>query len=128
MKTIIRIVAVLAAIVGIMAVITGSRVLLGFFDPGYQYFTTLILYNVIMGAVSVIAGIFIWQRNNKALLFASTISSFHIIVLIMLLTVFSDVISGQSINAMIFRSVAWVIFSIIIWKGNSELKSSVKTM
>jgi len=128
MKIVIRIVAVLAAIVGIMAVVAGSRVLFGFSVPDYQYFTSLIVYNVFMGAASVIAGVIIWQGNNKSLLFASIISSFHIIVLLLLLTVFSDVISGHSINAMTFRSVAWVIFSIIIWKGNSILKSSIKTI
>ena len=124
MKIVIRIVALLAAIIGIMAVVTGSRVLLGLLDPGYQYYTTLIVYNVIMGAVSVIAGVIIWQRNNKALLFASIITSFHIIILLLLLTLFSDIISNHSINAMTFRSAAWVIFSIIIWKGNSNLKST----
>ena len=128
MKIVIRIVAVLAALVGIMAVVAGSRVLLGLLVPDYQFFTSLSVYNVFMGIVSVIAGVIIWKINEKSLLFASIISSFHIIVLLLLLTVFSDVISGHSINAMTFRSVAWVIFSIIIWKGNSILKSSIKTI
>lgn len=128
MKIVIRIVAVLAALVGIMAVVAGSRVLLGLLVPDYQYFTSLIVYNVFMGIVSVIAGVIIWKRNNNSLLCASIISSFHIIVLLLLLTVFNDVISGHSINAMTFRSVAWVIFSIIIWKGNPILKSSIKTI
>ena len=63
MKIVMKIVAVLATIIGIMAVVTGSRVLTGMFDPGYNYFTELISYNVTMGAVSVIAGIYIWQKK-----------------------------------------------------------------
>ncbi len=120
MKIAIRIVAVLATLIGIMAVVTGSRVLLGLFDPGYQYFTSLISYNVLMGAVSVIAGIFIWKRNSKVLFLAYFIAGAHIIVLILLMTVFSEIISDHSINAMTFRSVVWTIFSIIIWKGYSR--------
>ena len=61
MKTTIKIVALLAMAIGIMAVITGLRVIGGFFDPGYTYYLSLVSYNVIMGAVSVSAGIFIFQ-------------------------------------------------------------------
>jgi hypothetical protein len=124
MKIVIKIIAVLAAIMGIMAVITGSRVLLGMFDPGYQYFTSLVSYNVIMGAVSIFAGVFIWQRNNKALLLALFITTAHIIVFLLLKTVFSDVISDHSVNAMTFRSVAWIIFSVVIGKGISTLNKT----
>ncbi len=126
MKIVIRIVAVAAAIVGIMAVVTGSRVLLGVFDPEYQYFTVLIVYNVILGAVSVIAGILIWQRNSKALLVAFFITAAHIIVFLLLKTVFSDVISDHSVNAMTVRSILWIIFSVIVWRYNSNLKSDLK--
>ncbi|MCK5456447.1 MAG: hypothetical protein KAI45_04915 [Melioribacteraceae bacterium] len=124
MKIIIRIISVLASIIGIMAAITGSRVLLGMFDPGYQYFTTLIGYNVCMGVVSVIAGVLIWQRNSKALLLAYFITGAHIIVFLLLKTIFSDVISDHSVNAMTFRSVIWVVFSVVIWKGNSVLEKT----
>ncbi len=124
MNIVIKIVAVLATIIGIMAVVTGSRVLVGMFDPGYNYFTELISYNVIMGAVSVIAGIYIWQKNNKAILFALFISVAHIIVLLLLKTVFSDVISDHSVNAMTFRSVAWIAFTVIVWKGMPKEISS----
>jgi hypothetical protein len=126
MKIIIRIIAVLATIIGIMAAITGSRVLLGLFDPGYQYFTTLIGYNIAMGVVSVIAGVLIWHRNSKALFLAYFITSAHIIVFLLLKTIYNDVISDHSVNAMTFRSVAWIIFSIVIWKGNSILEKTVK--
>lgn len=124
MKIIIRIIAVLASIIGIMAAITGSRVLLGNFDPGYQYFTILIVYNVTMGVVSVIAGVLIWQRLNNALLLAYFITGAHIIVFILLKTIFSDVISDHSVNAMTFRSVVWIIFTVVIWKGNSVLEKT----
>ena len=120
MKIVIKIIAVFAAIMGIMAAITGTRVLLGMFDPGYQYFTTLIIYNVIIGIISVVAGWFIWKQKNVALFFTYIITAAHIIVFLLLKTIFSDIISTHSVNAMTFRSVAWIIFSIIIWRSNFQ--------
>ena len=122
MKIIHKIIAVLAAIIGLMAVVTGSRVLLGLFDPGYKYFLALVTYNVFMGVVSIVVAIFVWRRSSKAFLFSGVIASFHVIVLLLLVTVFSNIISDHSINAMIFRSVIWIIFTFIIWKVNSVLK------
>ena len=121
MKIAVRIIAVLASVIGIMAAITGSRVLLGNFDPGYQYFRSLIIYNIIMGLVSVFAGVLIWKRNNKAFFLAPFITAAHILVFLLLKTVFSDVISDHSVNAMAFRSIAWIIFSVVIWKGNPQI-------
>ena len=122
MKITIRIVSVLAAIIGILPTITGSRVLFGMFDPGYQYFTVLIVYNLIMGIISIIAGVLIWQRKSKALLLSIIITALHILVLLSLTTIFSDIIADKSINAMTFRSVIWIIFTVIIWKGKSVLE------
>ncbi len=122
MNIVIKITAVLAAVIGIMAIITGSRVLFGFFDPGYPYFTALIIYNILMGAVSVFVGVYIWHRHSKALLYSCIVGVLHILVLLSLLTVFGDVISDHSIGAMTFRSAAWIIFSLVVWKGNSRIE------
>jgi hypothetical protein len=122
MRTIIRIVAIFAIAIGIMAVISGLRVIGGFFNPGYQYYLTLVSYNVIMGAVSVIAGIYIWQRNKNALLYSKIITAAHIIVLLLLLTIFNDIISDHSIGAMAFRSIAWIIITLVVWKGKTKVQ------
>ncbi len=130
MKIVIKIAAIFAVIIGLLAVVTGSRVLLGLFDPGYQYFTLLIVYNIIFGLISIAAGILIWRKNSKALLLSYIITGFHIIVLILLLTIFREIISIHSIEAMAFRSVIWIIFSLIVWKSTpvfaSYPKDSVK--
>ncbi len=127
MEIVIKIIAILASIIGIMAVITGSRVLLGMFDPGYDYFTSLIAYNVIMSLVSLFAGLLIWKRNKNVLLLAIVITMAHIIVLLLLKTVFSDVISDHSVNAMTFRSVIWIIFSLVVWKGKATVDNIGET-
>jgi hypothetical protein len=115
MKILRRIIAVIAGIIGIMAAITGSRVLLGLFDPGYQYFTPLISYNVVMGLISVVAAFFIWKGDKKALYLAYFITAAHVIVFLLLKTIFSDIIADHSVNAMTFRSVIWIVFSVIVW-------------
>ncbi|MBL1213308.1 MAG: hypothetical protein HND52_08130 [Ignavibacteriae bacterium] len=124
MKIVLKITAVLAAAIGIMAIVTGSRVLFGFFDPGYPYFTSLIIYNIIMGSVSVFAGIYIWRQHSRALLYACIIGGLHILVLLSLLTIFNDVISNHSIGSMTFRSAAWIIFSLVVWKGYSRIEKA----
>ena len=126
MNIILKIVAVAAAIMGLMAVITGSRVLLGVFDPGYQFFTVLLVYNVVMGVVSILAAFFIWKQESIANYITYFITGAHIFVLLLLITVFNDIISDHSVNAMTFRSVAWTIFSLLIWKGIPSKKLKVQ--
>ena len=126
MKIVIKVVAALALIMGLMAVITGSRVLLGLFDPGYQYYALLVIYNIIFGILSIITGFLIWQESDKAPLFAYTILGAHLIVLVLLKTVFNDIISVHSVNAMTFRVIAWAFFSFIIWKSKGKKTQNTK--
>ncbi|HID39623.1 MAG TPA: hypothetical protein EYP36_08935, partial [Calditrichaeota bacterium] len=113
-KIFLKMAAVLAAILGIMALFTGTRVLTGSFVPGYNVLQPLVIYNVTMGAVSVLTGILIWKSHRLAVLLSGIITIAHIVVLISLLTIFADIVARQSIMAMLFRSVIWVgIFSIV---------------
>ena len=114
MKNIIRIIAsIVAVLIGLLSIITGSRVLLGYFNPGYQTFVLLISYNIMMGFVSILAGYFIWKKHYHALIVSGFIATGHICVLISLAVIFSDIVAEQSIKAMIFRSIVWVIILII---------------
>lgn len=113
---IIRIVAAVAFVVGLMTTITGTRALTGSFDPGYTSFPLLIGYNVFMGIVSVVAAYFIWSKHKLALLFSGIITTGHIAVLISLLTIFTDIIAHQSVKAMIFRSVIWITIFLFVRK------------
>ena len=113
---ILRIVAFVAFSVGLMTTITGTRALTGSFDPGYQTFTLLIGYNVLMGLVSMLAAYYIWTKHKLAKGISGLISAGHILVLISLLTIFSDIIAHQSIKAMIFRSVIWLVIFLSVRK------------
>jgi hypothetical protein len=116
MKILLRIVAVLAAILGLLPVITGSRVLLGLFDPGYQYFTILVGYNILAGIAAIFAAVLIWKGDSKALIAAYSLLGAHVIVWVLLKTVYSDIISFHSVNAMSFRVVSWIVFSLVLWR------------
>jgi hypothetical protein len=109
----LKIVAIVAGLLGLMAVITGSRVLAGAFDPGYVTHVWLISYNVFMGIVSLVAGVLIWKENENALVLAGIITAAHITVLLLLGTVFVSDVAHQSIMAMIFRSVVWVVLFLV---------------
>ena len=112
----IKIVAGAALLLGLMAVFTGTRVLTGYFDPGYNILPWLVYYNVFMGLVSLFAGLLIWKENAKALLLSGIITVGHISVLLSLLTFFNSVVATQSIKAMIFRSSVWLIIIFVVWK------------
>ena len=120
-KTLFIIIALVAAIPGILSVITGTRVLTGVFDPGYTVLKPLVIYNVAVGAISIVAGFLIWRRNKAAVLFSGLITILHITVLISLLTVFNDMVARQSVMAMIFRAAVWVSIYAIVKRNEGAI-------
>lgn len=125
-KIISRIVAAVAVLLGSMSVVTGTRVLNGWFDPGYTTFPLLIVYNIFIGLVSLVAGWLIWIKHSRALLLPAIITTGHIMVLLSLLTIFSDVVAHQSIKAMIFRSVVWVVIFLFVQKAGRQNNHKIK--
>ncbi len=122
MKNILlKIAAAVALILGLMGVITGTRVLAGYFDPGYHILPWLVYYNVFTGLVSLFAGILIWKENAKALLFSGIITAGHISVLLSLRIIFDSVVATQSIKAMVFRSTIWIILFFVVWKNRTKV-------
>ena len=80
----------------------------------YTVLSWLVIYNVSMGAISIIAGLLIWKEHSYALRLSGLISVAHITVLSLLLIIFNLVVAPSSIKAMIFRSVIWVIIFIVV--------------
>ena len=124
MQIINKTAAVIAIVVGGMAIVVGTRVLTGFSLPDYEFFNSLIIYNVVMGLISLYAGYLIWKNFEWALPLTLLITGFHLLVLALLLTVFHDVISSHSINAMLFRSVIWFVILFSIWISESKRKKA----
>lgn len=106
--------AILAFIIGAMAIFAGGKALLGI-DPGYYVINWLLLYNYTMGILTVfITAVLIMKSSKYAMPAAISTFSLHALVMILLQTTFSNVVAADSIQAMIVRLVVWgVILSLM---------------
>ena len=104
-----RIAAVLALIIGAMAVFAGGRVLLGN-DPGYYVIGWLPVYNFIIGLLSAsLVAWLIWKQSRYAIPAAALVLVTHAVVMLILLIGYGDVVARDSIVAMTIRITTWVI-------------------
>jgi hypothetical protein len=104
-----KIAAVLAFIIGAMAVFAGGRVLLGT-DPGYYVIDWLPVYNFTVGMITVlVTAVLIWKNSRYAWPAAVATLSAHILVMLSLLVAYRDVVAPDSLRAMTIRIVVWLI-------------------
>ncbi len=104
-----KIAAVLAFIIGAMAVFAGGKVLLGV-DPGYYVIDWLPIYNFVIGVVSVFfSSIVIWKNTRLALLVAAATLAVHTLVMLILLTTYRPVVAPDSLAAMTIRITVWTV-------------------
>jgi hypothetical protein len=109
-----KIAAVLALFIGVMTVFAGSQVLLGWQEKDYTILNWLVIYNVVLGFISIVAAYLIWKKHRSSMQIAGTILIFHAIVLIYLFF-FSEIVATESIKAMIFRVTIWLLINSIIF-------------
>jgi len=105
--------AVLSFIVGAMAIFAGGQVLLGKVMD-YYVIDWLLIYNFIVGIISVFAAIIIWKGNKIVIPVAIAILASNVTVMLVLLTAYRDVVAPDSIKAMTVRIVAWIIILVLI--------------
>ncbi|MBX3053747.1 MAG: hypothetical protein KF753_19870 [Caldilineaceae bacterium] len=104
-----RIAAILALIIGSMAIFAGGQVLLGK-PPGYYVIDWLPVYNFTAGVVTVfLTAILIWKNNRWAMPAAIGTFSIHAAVMLVLQTVYSQTVAPDSIVAMSVRLAVWLI-------------------
>lgn len=110
MKTVLlRIAAVLAFIIGAMAVFAGGKVLLGK-TPDYYVIGWLPVYNYTVGILTVfVTAALIWTGNRLALPTALATFTLHAVVMLVLKIVYHDVVAVDSITAMNIRLAAWIV-------------------
>ena len=112
MKILKKIAAILALFIGIMSVFAGSKVLLGIDTKDYTILTWLVIYNVIMGAVSLYAAFLIWKSDYRANNMITIILVLHLLVLLYL-NFISENAAHESKMAMVFRTVIWLVITIL---------------
>jgi len=106
--------AVLAFIIGGMAIFAGGKVLLGN-DPGYYVIDWLPVYNFIAGLASfAVAAVLIWKNSRYALPATVITLGFHSAVMAILQTAYSSVVAPDSIQAMTLRISVWVVILVLM--------------
>lgn len=105
-----EVIALVAALFGLVTIIAGARVLVGY-HPGYIVFWPLLIYNTAMGVAYVAAGILAWRNVKRGKYAAVAIFVFNLLVLgtIGYLHVAGNSVAMESLRAMTFRTVVWLL-------------------
>ncbi len=121
-----KIASILAFIVGAMSIVAGGKAMQGW-DPGYSVLNWLPVYNFIMGVLTVsIPAILIWRNSKHAMSAAIATFSIHVIVTLLLLTIFSGTVAANSVGAMISRLITWLIILALMFFQSRKNKAAKK--
>jgi len=105
-----KIAAVLAFIIGAMAIFAGGQVVLLGKVMDYYVIDWLVVYNFIVGLLTFfVTAILIWKNSRYALTAAIVTLAVNSTVMVILLTAYKDVVAPDSIVAMTVRIVVWLI-------------------
>ncbi len=103
----------LAALIGGISVIAGSRVLLTIDTPSYQVLDWLVVYNILLGLASLFVAFKLWKGTNS--IWPSAILISHLAILVLLVTLFKETVAIDSIKAMSFRTAIWSVILLITY-------------
>jgi len=120
-----KIAAIITAIIGGMAIFAGGKVLIGL-PVDYYVIDWLPIYNFTLGLISTFfTAIVIWKGNKLAIPAALATFASHATVMLILQTIYSDVVAPDSIQAMTLRLSVWsIILALILipaWKNKNTV-------
>ena len=121
----VLVVAIAAALFGIVTAIVGARSLFGA-DPGYVVYLPLLRFNTLMGIAYFAVGVVAWRNLKFAVYGAAAISLLNLVALgsIRYLYTPGGPIAIESLRAMTFRAVVWLVFFFVLaW---AHRRSAVK--
>ncbi len=117
--------AILAFIIGAMAIFAGGQVLLLGKAMDYYVIDWLPIYNFTIGLLTVfVTAVLIWKNSRYALPAAIATLVVNITVMVILLTAYRDVVAPDSIMAMTVRIVVWVIILALIFIQKEKTKEA----
>ncbi len=119
--TLNKIASILAFILGALSILAGGMAMRGW-SPGYFVLNWLPVYNFIMGALTVsVPAILIWRNSRYAMAAAIATFSAHATVTLLLLSAFRGTPAAESILAMTFRLVVWlIILSLLFFQSRKQ--------
>lgn len=100
---------------GAISVLAGTRVLTGIDTPDYVVLRWLVVYNVVAGAVAVIAGAGVWGARAWSLLTARILAGAHAATLVTLVAMRAVglAVAPDSLAAMTLRTVLWLAIAAV---------------
>jgi len=117
-----KIAAILAVIIGAMAIAAGGQVLMGKVMD-YYVIDWVPVYNFAVGVVSVfVTAILIWKNHQYALPAAIITLFAHGLVMVILQTAYKDAVAIDSIVAMTVRITAWLMILGLLWFQKRKTK------
>lgn len=120
-----KIAAILAVVIGGMAIAAGGQVLMGKVMD-YYVIDWVPVYNFAAGVISVfITAILIWKNHSFAFPAAVATLLAHSLVMVILQTVYRDVVAVDSIVAMTLRISTWLIIVILMLIQRWKIKTVV---
>jgi hypothetical protein len=125
MRILQNMLALAAALFGLVTIVAGVRVLFGS-HPGYIVFWPLLIYNTVRGVVYVIGGIIAWRDIERGRYAAAVIFVLNLLVLgaIGYLYVAGSSVAIESLRAMTLRTVVWLaLFLGFAWLGRRNALS-----
>ncbi|WP_103439270.1 MULTISPECIES: hypothetical protein [Arenibacter] len=126
MKITLIIATILAILIGILSIISGSMVLLGLRSVDYTVLIWLVVYNVALGIISILVAYQIGKQHRKSKIMIMLILILHLLVL-GYLYFFNESVAVESIKAMSFRVSIWVaILLLILIKNPKTVHNNIK--
>ena len=116
--------AVLAFIIGAMAIFAGGQFLLGKL-PDYYVINWLPVYNYTVGILTVFVTVaLIWTKHRLALPVAIATFGVHTLVMLVIQTAYRDVVATDSIMAMTIRITFWIIILALMYFQSRKTKTT----
>lgn len=114
----------LVFLLGSTSLLMGTLVLLGLYEPDHTVLEGLLVYNIILGILSLLVVLIIWKQSRSTQKFVYLMLFSHTTVLAYLVFFVND-IAHESIRAMEIRAVAWaLVFFLIQWDSLKNGKVS----
>jgi hypothetical protein len=114
-RTYDRVAAVLALIGGVMGIVAGGGALLGRV-PGWTVIGWLPVYNFVVGVLAaVVVAPLIWRGSRYAMPAALVTLGANVAVILALQLAFRDTVASQSMGAMLFRVVLWLVILLLMF-------------
>lgn len=111
----LKIAAVLTFFIGGFSIVAGAMAMRGW-NPGYSVLGWLPVYNFAMGILTILVPtILIWRGSPDAMISAVLFCFIHAGVTALLLLAFRDTVATQSLLAMTFRVVIWLVILALLY-------------